>query len=559
MKFYYIDPQKLKCPRCGTQMKPAMAIAETTSKDWYRCKVFKCKTFLNIAIPLPSQEMIAIDPAIRVGVFGGYGSGKTWITFKNDEKHILITPHGETLIGADTLVQLENTIRKDFERDFPLEFVKHYSKQKNKITFENGHVLYYRPMASEGDLRSYNLTRAHLLEASEIKHDSYVQIQSRVRNDAAIIPYRNKDGSPVMIWDNKEGKYKKKAKYKWLQTIVESNPDSGWIRNDFLYRSGKITIHFDDKEDPQNYEIPPGFAMKFISSHIIPTKANYHLPEDFEETLAAGKPAWWIKRYLKGSFEYSEGLVYPNYVDNIINDFEIPEHWQRIVGFDYGLNDNSHFVFGAIDWDGEHFGHPAVFWFHEVVYNDMNVKALADEYKRALRKYVPMGSLYRTPVMDAKSYSVRQRTGELKTLGTLFREYGCFFKPAQMDMAARILHLNDFINNGRAYFFKKGFARANTEFLEHKFVPKSLEKTTKDEGKPQDKKNHGVNATEFAMLEVSRKMRRDFNQDVNNHQELMEIITGRKQRRKPAYDPLSDRSDYDDYDNSEYEGFAKFY
>jgi hypothetical protein len=504
--------------------------------------------------------MIALDPAKRLGVFGGYGSGKTWITFKNDEKHVLITPNGETLVGADTLVQLENTIKKDFERDFPIEFVKHYSKQKNKITFINDHVLYYRPMAKEGDLRSYNVTRAHLLEASEIKHESYVQIQSRARNEAAIIPERNEDGSPVMKWNKKAGKFQKVAKHNWIQTVVESNPDSGWIRNDFLYRSGKITIHYDDPENPQKYEVPSGFALPFVSSHIIPTRANYHLPEDFEEQLAAGKPKWWIDRYLKGSFEYSEGLVYPNYVDNIVQDFKIPDHWQRIIGFDYGLNDNSHFVFGAIDWDGENHvtRKPAIFFFSEVVYNDMNIKELSEVYKKRLREVVPRGSLYRTPAMDAKSYGQRTKTGAKKTIGTIFREYGCFFKPAQMDMATRILHLNDFINNYRVFFFKYGFAQANAEFVEHKFVPKTLEKTKKDEGKPQDVRNHGVNAVEFVMMEVSKKMKRDYNTDVNR-QDMINTIAGRPIiKNMKYYNPMAEPDEVYD-DSEEFEGFAQFY
>ena len=557
MKFYHIDKRKVRCPRCGKPMKPAMAIADNVSPTYLRCSVMKCKTFFDTSIPLPSQEMIALDSANRVGVFGGYGCGKTWIDFKNDEKHILITPNGESLIGADTLVQIENTVKKDLERDFPMEFVKHYSRQKNKITFENNHVLYYRPMASEGDLRSYNLTRAHLLEASEIKHESYVQIQSRVRNDAAIIPERHSDGSPVVYWDKKAGKFIKKMKYSWLQTVVESNPDSGWIRNDFLYRSGKITLHH---QTDQKYEVPAGFALPFVSSHIIPTKANFHLPADFEDNLRAGKPPWWVKRYLEGSFEYSEGLVYPSYVDSIVNDFPIPDDWQRIIGFDYGLNDNSHFVFGAIDWDGTNpiTGKPAIFFFAELVYNDMNIKGLSDQYKKMLRRIVPMGSLYRTPAMDAKSYGLRQKTGNLKTLGTLFREYGCFFKPAHMDMAARILHVNDFIANKRVFFFKYGFAQANAEFLEHKFVPKTLEKNRADEGKPQDKRNHGVNSTEFCMMEVSKKLKRDYNEDYNQKQDMMDILSGRKRKRRAQYDPLSDQ-DYYNQGNNEYEGFAKFF
>jgi YD repeat-containing protein len=559
MKFTYIDKRKVRCPRCGSPMVIPTSINETPSSHWLRCSQLSCKTFFDTFVPLDSQMTISLDTHKRVGVFGGYGSGKTSINYKNDEKHIMITENGETLIGAATLVQIDNTIKKDFENDFPLEFVKQYSRQKNKITFVNGHILYYRTLQSEGDIRSYNLTRAHLLEASEIKHESYVQLQTRVRNEAAIIPKTNSDGSPVIVYNEKEGKFIKVPLYDWLQIIIESNPDSGWIRDDVLFRSEEILIH--EKTD-ERYNIPPGQALPFLSSHIIPTKANYHLPADFEANLRAGKPDWWVRRYLHGSFQYSEGLVYPKWVDRIVPDFEIPKTWQRIIGYDYGLNDNSHFVFGAIDWHGENkITHkPAVFWFRELVRSDMNITSLANDYKKVLRQSVPIGSLYRTPVMDAKSYGKRTVTGDMKQIGQLFREAGCFFKGAHMDLSTRVLHLNDFINNSRVFFFETAFAKANVEGTDYKFPARSLAKDDKKVDKPIDVRNHGINAVEFAMMELSRTLRPDFvdiTYDYDSYGNLIEKKAPKKKNQ--GYHPLMNKEDYDDYDDNEYEGFAQFY
>ena len=218
---------------------------------------------------MPHQQMIVEDAHERVGVFGAYGCGKTFATYQADEKHIMLTENGETLIGAATLIQLDNTIKKDLEGDFPGEFVFQYNRQKNMIQFQNNHKLYYRTMAEEGDIRSYNLSRAHLLEASEIKHESYIQIQARVRNEAGTIPELNPDGSYIFDYDKISKRYKKRIKWKWLQTIIESNPDSGWILGDVLLKSEEISLH--NIEDQEYYPDPLG-VLKIMSSHIVPTK-----------------------------------------------------------------------------------------------------------------------------------------------------------------------------------------------------------------------------------------------------------------------------------------------
>jgi len=544
MKFIWTDVTKLKCPRCGEPMRSATSIIETTCKNWYKCSDYRCHTYLNTAQLLPHQYKIAKDPSRRLGVFGGYGSGKTFIGYLMDQKHALITPKGETLIGADTLVQLENTIRKDFEGDFPIDFVRSYNRQKNKITLENNHIIYWRPLADEGDIRSYNLTRAHILEASETKYDSYIQLQSRVRNDAAVIPQRDSKGVPLMIWNEEEHKYEKKIKHQWLQTVIESNPDSGWIRTDVVLKSGKIYIYEDESEE-QEYHNNPGEVLDFMSTHIIPTKANYHLPATFAKDLAAGKPAWWIKRYLKGSFQYSEGLVYPHWGDRIIPDFDIPHHWPRTVGYDYGLRDNSHFVFGAFDFQGEHFGHPALFFFAELVRNNANIRQLAEEYKRHLRIHVPNTSLYSMPVMDGRSFTKRTATDENKTLGKLFADYGCFFKAAQMNLDARVLKFNQMIEDAQVYFFEEGFAKANEEGKSYKFPDRTLGNYKKNDDKPEDKRNHGINAAEFVIMEVPYKLK-PLNTDVYSP---YQGNIGRS--RSERYDPVSES-----YEESSYEGFG---
>jgi len=494
---------------------------------------------------MPYQAQILQDNHRKLGIFGGYGSGKTTTTYKSDEKHIMLTPGGETLIGANTLIQLENTVKKDLEGDFPFEFVKNLNKQKNSITFANGHILYYRPIETEGDIRSYNLTRAHILEASEVKKEAYVQLQARVRNEAAVKPRLDDNGAKMYKWNKLTRAYELVIEYDWLQLIIESNPDSGWIKEDVLLKSETITVYGDEA----NYYPLPDQVQRTIASYVIPTKANYNLPPHFYTDLAGDKPNWWINRYLEGSFEYREGLVYPNVPKAIIDDFEIPKHWPILIAFDYGLNDNSHFLFAAADFDGEKFGKPALFYFKELVRSDLNIVSLASEYKRVYNEIVRPGALYMMPVMDARSYALRSKEGEKKTLGTLFAEQGCIFNKAQMDKNTRILRFSSLIDLGHAYFFKNGCPVMIHELLGYKYPDRSLDKNVNSD-KPIDKNDHGISAAEWIAMEVPSQMKRLDNQTTR----LTNMI---KENYSDTYNPLFD---FDrTRDETQYEGFASIF
>lgn len=486
----FIDKKKVRCPRCGARTVPAKSINEGESTFWLRCSRPQCNTYIDTYLPMDFQQDIHHDSTRYQMVAGGYGSSKTTVLFKDDQKHILLVPKGRTLMGADTLPQLENTAKKDFENDFPIDFVKKYSVQKNQITFHNGHELMYRPMNDEGNLRSLNLTRFHLIEASEIKYDNFVQLQTRLRNTQGIkyltddegnILYRK--GQPIIEADVRKG-------------TIESNPDAGWIRDQFLLKSHEIVTY-----GPQTfYDITSPDENR--KTFIIPTDANYHLPPNFKDEISKGKPDWWKRRFLYGSFDYAEGLVYPNIIRTMKPSREISLRKglgvYYAIGMDYGISDNTHFVFLHID--------PAnnkITAYDEIVLNNRNIQELCTEYFKKL-DLIPRGQLL-SPVMDAKSFSKRADTdrGVLRTIGQMFAEQGAYFKPAQMDIQSRMLRMNYFVENDILQIDKDKCPRLCAELSDYKFPEKTLEKSLgANADKPVDKRNHGVNALEFIIMDV---------------------------------------------------------
>ena len=175
------------CPRCGSRFVPTQAMNEGPS----------CNTFLNTYVPQSHQAAFHSDSHTFVGNFGGYGSGKTLTSREEIYKHMFITPHGTTLIGANVGSQYEQTIKREIEADMPMAFIKSISAQKSYFDLINGHRIMYRPYDDPDKLRSYNLTQFLILEASEVKPQSFIQLKTRLRNMAATTQVMDENGQPV--------------------------------------------------------------------------------------------------------------------------------------------------------------------------------------------------------------------------------------------------------------------------------------------------------------------------------------------------------------------------
>lgn len=538
MAFYRVNKRRLRCPTCGKKMVPAYAISGAESQFWMRCEDIHCQTFVDTYIPQDYQAQFHRDPAQQVGLFGGYGVGKTLANIKDLEKHILITPKGTSLVGAKILPQLEQTFKVEFENDFPIEFVAHINKQKNHIDFINGHRLLYRPLYDQEMIRSLNLSSARIVEASAVDFEIYVQLQARMRNIHALKFALDEEGN---VCFNEDGTPRIEAD--WSKIVIESNPGPGWIRDEFLLTSHKIYLHHDSAADQIYHVIHPD---PHKSSHIVPTKANQYLPPDFISRLEKGRPLWWIKRYLYGSFEYAEGLVYPNAVRSFVKPYTIPKYCYHLIGMDYGINDNTHILFAALDPKRN-----KLIVYHELVISDMNVKTIADAYKRDLHALVPVTHLYTTPVMDQRSFSKRQSHNVNKTLGDLFLDEGVLFKPAKMDKHARIMRTNTLFDLGQIEIFDT-LTHLKKELLNYKFPERTLD-DKKAPDKPEDKNDHGISALEFIVMELPPNL------EVINYNALDELgralVNQERQlihRNRSYYHPLMDDPSPDYEDNPYY-------
>ena len=477
-----------KCPRCKYPLKRTLALNQGYSEFWLECSNPRCNTYVNTYIPQSHQADFHKDAHRFKGSFGGYGTGKTLTDREEFYKHMFITPGGNGLIGANIVSQFDATIKRDVENDLPQAFVAHQNTQKNYIDFVNGYRLMFRPFDDPDKLRSLNLDFFLILEASEVKAEAYTQLKTRIRNLSATKPKRDEHGDPMFKY-TREGVPIPILDFDWRQGIIESNPDSGWIKSEHLLFSDEIKTYGTLKDLPRLDETKKDAA---ISSYIVASDCNAYLPPNFINDLKRNKPVWWVARYVEGSFLYAEGRVYPSAMKVIVPSYQIPRHWKRLLAHDYGLVDPSVFLMAAID---EQRGKLVVY--RDVRTKEKNLEQLASLFYR-VTKDVPVGGWARSPIIDPKSGA--KRDYDKTSLSAHYLDYGISFKPGAISVDARIVKLNTYIESGRLEIMDSCVDLIQ-ELQDYKF-PSARNSTTQLVDKPQDKDNHSINCLEWVVMEL---------------------------------------------------------
>lgn len=456
------------CPTCGSPTQPTKNVHGADSTGWLECS--RCNTYINTYVPMPHQMAVHLDDHRFILNAGAYGTGKTTTSRQEVYRHALITPHGNTLIGAKTTSQYEQTIKRELESDLPMAFVKDRSQQKAYIDLINGHRILFRPFDDPDKLRSYNLSMFVIIEASETPAEAFHQLKTRLRNQAATHTDQLTDTTAD-----------------WRRGIIETNPSAGWVRSDALMNAETVHTYGNTLESYQPSLTPD----VNISAHIAATDANTYLPPNFIQEITINKPLWWVNKFVHGSFMYAEGLVYPSARRCIVEAFEPPLHWPKIIAADYGLSDKFAYLMGAIDpKDG------ICYLYRNRATTNRNIEELSKIFFE-MTEDVPVGGFYTAPILDPRSGA--KRDYNKKTLYDHFMDYGIYFQPGHVSVDARIFRLNTYLESGRMRIMD-----CCTELIEeiedYKFPERTLEATARAASKPIDKNNHSINPAEWIAM-----------------------------------------------------------
>jgi hypothetical protein len=139
------------------------------------------------------------------------------------------------------------------------------------------------------------------------------------------------------------------------------------------------------------------------------------------ESVSKNRPEWWVKRFLHGSFEFSEGQVYPTFGKFIIPSFAIPKHWDRYTATDFGLRDPTVMLAGAVDpKEG------VLHIYREHYENGKSIKYHANAMKTKILNEISLGKLRRM-VADPKGKAKTEK--DLRSTYDYYAEYEIYFEP----------------------------------------------------------------------------------------------------------------------------------
>jgi PBSX family phage terminase large subunit len=406
-------------------------------------------------------------PKIQIiGVFGGYGSGKSRASLSEVILRALENPNGTGLLTAPTLQQLKRTtIKTFFNEACPPPLIENYNKSDGEIRLINGFTFYTIPSDDEEKLRSINAGIIHMEEASGIKRSIFDQLLTRMRD-----PFVNN-----------------------RLFMVCSNPDLGWIKEVFADNTSRS-----NPNHPEHDNWNP-----FIHTFVWRTALNKHLPQDFIEMNSKGKPEWWIKRYLEGSFQHSEGMVYPSFYKCVVDpwipkegtdEYGIPSSWERFVTLDHGLRNPTAVYFHAIDPEkGE-----------VITYDEYYVpNRLVPDHAKAIKPKIEAIASGRLRFMVADP-SIRNKTDPVngKSVQGLYQEYGLFFTEGNNSIEAGVLRVNSYIERGKWKVFRT-CVNLIKELINYKFPELTMDNIGENlDERPVKANDHAADSIRYGFMRL---------------------------------------------------------
>lgn len=505
-KLYLAEEGQL-CPHCRFGV-----LKETTSFSGKPCEFFvycpSCNAYICTYQPMPHQAAFHKDPHQHKLYAGGFGSAKTYTCGMEFLMTVLQIPNSAGLVGAATWGQVSDTCLKFLTDNIPQALVARSNQDKVNwyIDLINGSRISAKALDKEGKIRSANLSIIWVEEASEVDYSVVAYIKARLRNKVAFFKGKNR-----------------------LKMLLSSNPDVGWLCNNWLMCSDVVYYHGDVKD---RYDIPESQRDPSTSTHISATSANIYLPPDYEANLAKNKEQWWINRYLRGSFKYTEGLVYPSFTEWFVEPFAIPPHWKRITGTDFGRRDPTAHVVGALDPVNK-----IIYVYNEVEEPledrplDYMVKLIraADDFPDYLLAFPHQ--------CDPRGRNRDQVSGQ--TWIDAYRERGIIFQTARDcegdSIAPTIQKVYTYASHGRLKFFKN-CRKIYSSFSKYKYPERRIGDDKNQGERPLDKNNHLPDAIRYMLAPFPQ-----FPEDPDDFDEVWKSTV----RRLTTNNPLWSDSDSD--------------
>ena len=303
---------------------------------------------------------------------GGFANGKTSGACIKAIQLAKDYPGGNGLMARSTYPKLNDTLRKEFLKWIPSDWIESFPKSanaSNTCTLKNGTTINFRYIAQQGKLGNESTT-SNLLSATydwivvdqiedpEIVHKDFLDLLGRLRGstryegDDATMP----SSGPRIF-------------------VVTCNPTRNWVYRELVrpihdLANGVISDKLLCKTDKNGKMLLdkdrlPVPIIEIFEGSTYENRSN--IPDDFMQTLESSYKGQMRARFLMGEWASYEGLVYPAFNESIhvMSHHTIKAYYDRLKmrtanleyleGYDYGLAVPFCYLFGFCDDKGNVF------------------------------------------------------------------------------------------------------------------------------------------------------------------------------------------------------------
>jgi len=292
---------------------------------------------------------------------GGYANGKTAALCIKFLKIAINYPGCNLLLARSTLPKLNDTLRKEFIKWCPKEWIKTFPKparESSTCTLKNGSMINFRYVAQQGKSgpetvsnllsATYDAIGIDQIEDPEISHKDFLDLLGRLRGSAKYDPQDEWDDTMPLSGP------------RWF--IITCNPTRNWV-----YRKLVKPLHDYNRTGKKHKELMLDKTtgepiMEIFEGSTYTNKDN--LAADFIETLETSYTGQMKERFLHGKWGAYEGLVFPTYdyeLHTLRHEDMVDYYWKClengvrlniIEGFDYGIAVHSSYLLGFVDHRG---------------------------------------------------------------------------------------------------------------------------------------------------------------------------------------------------------------
>src|SRR5581483_1023964 len=294
---------------------------------------------------LPSQKEFIFSPARFSAIAGGFGSGKTRAGVLKGLLLSAMYPGNVGMIARYHGTDLEDTTIPVFFEVCPPSWIKRYNKKTNTVVLRNGSVILFRHIHDASSTKKTtasavgpktrrlgaNLGWFFVDQMEELEIEHWLAMISRLRLPRA----KRKFGFGAL---NPNG-----HDWIWKHFFPQFRP---WKRDE----KGRVVEFYQLSKPSANIL---GVAVNSEENR----ESHGGFVEDaYFDSLLQSYPPEWIERYIYCSFDDFSGKIYKEFraglvqignsnnfeeVDelasvHIIEPFQIPSHWELIVGIDVG-------------------------------------------------------------------------------------------------------------------------------------------------------------------------------------------------------------------------------